>query len=102
MASVIFDLTCMDVPLLSTQLFIAGLLESGWNFWEGWNNVKLKALTTVYLNCGFTPLSLILIYYFVPVYLRATVNLLYGVFFSGIISYIENALFSELSEKGEL
>lgn len=52
-------------------------------------------MTAMYLNVGFTPLVLVLIYYYVPVYLRATCNILYNVFFSGVISYIENVLYKK-------
>ena len=49
----------------------------------------------MYLHWGLQPLVYILIYYFVPVHLRATCDLTYAVIFSSLFSYIENAWFTE-------
>ena len=39
----LFDLIVMDVPLISMQLFLAGMIESGGkDIYEGLNNIKKK------------------------------------------------------------
>jgi len=38
-ASIMFDLVCMDVPLISMQLFSSGLIDSKGNYTEGFKNV---------------------------------------------------------------
>ena len=89
-ASVFFDLIAMDTPLISAQLFVAGLMNSKWKISEGWRNLKEKLMTALKCNWGLQPFFNFVVYYLVPRQLRATCDLLYAVVFSSIFSYIEN------------
>lgn len=52
-ACVLFDLIVKDVLLITTELYLAGLIESGWVLGKAFENVKEKLMTMMILNLGF-------------------------------------------------